>query len=151
MAKNYEKLIEAWALLKKRGCNVSLAITLNKYKYKDLYKKYIFYKHKYKLNIINFSEQPHYIINLLYRKSRTLIYPSKIESFGMPLLEANFMGLSIIASEKDYVRDLIEPIQTFDPESSKSICSAVLRYIGKNEKREILTPKLFLDILKIKN
>ena len=39
------------------------------------------------------------------------------ESFGLPLLEASSIDLPIIASESDYVRDVCEPAQTFDPNS----------------------------------
>jgi glycosyltransferase involved in cell wall biosynthesis len=60
-----------------------------------------------------------------------LIYPSLFESFGLPLLEARQAGLPIIAAELDYVRDIVEPVVSFDPESALSIARAVMRYQGE--------------------
>ena len=65
----------------------------------------------------------------------------------MPLIEAKRLGMPIIASERNYVRDLIDPVETFDPESPLSICRAVMRYNGKNNKEEILTPLDFINRL----
>lgn len=66
----------------------------------------------------------------LYAKARFLIYPSLFESFGLPLLEAAEAGLPIIAAERDYVRDVVDPLETFDPLSSRSIARAVQRALG---------------------
>lgn len=63
----------------------------------------------------------------LYRSARSLVYPSLFESLGLPLLEAAQMGLPIVASERDYVRDIADPRETFDPLSSRSIARAVRR------------------------
>lgn len=83
----------------------------------------------------------------LYKNSDALIYPSKIESFGLPLLEARDEGLDIIASEKDYVRDILSPNESFDPDSSESIAKAVKRYHGIDTFEKIYTPEEFLNLL----
>jgi hypothetical protein len=36
-----------------------------------------------------------------------------------------------LASELDFVRDVIEPVETFDPDSPTSIARAVKRFLGK--------------------
>ena len=54
---------------------------------------------------------------------------------GLPLLEAQSLSVPIIASERDYVRDLVEPSQTFDPASPLSIARAVMRAMEKTEER----------------
>ena len=51
----------------------------------------------------------------------------------MPLLEAEAMGLPVIASEMDYVRDVIVPAETFDPHSAVSISRAVRRFLSLAE------------------
>ncbi len=58
-----------------------------------------------------------------------LIFPSKTESLGLPLIEAASAGLPIIASELDFVRDVCVPNETFDPYSSTSISRAVKRLL----------------------
>lgn len=80
----------------------------------------------------------------LYSESKCLIHPSFIESFGIVLLEAKSLGLDILAPELDYVRDLVEPRETFDPASSVSIARSVMRYLKINtDKVTILSPGEF--------
>ena len=65
--------------------------------------------------------------------SSALIFPSRTESFGLPLIEAMHHGLPILAPELDYVRDVVTPIETFDPSSPISIARAVRRFLGNAE------------------
>jgi glycosyltransferase involved in cell wall biosynthesis len=65
-----------------------------------------------------------------YVRTDALIYPSLLESFGLPLIEASVAGVPIIAAELDYVRDVVSPVQTFDPASAISIARAVKRFCG---------------------
>jgi glycosyltransferase involved in cell wall biosynthesis len=69
----------------------------------------------------------------LYQSSSALIYPSKTESFGLPLIEAAQYKLPILAAELDYVRDVVVPVETFDPNSPVSIARAVRRFLGNAE------------------
>jgi glycosyltransferase involved in cell wall biosynthesis len=61
------------------------------------------------------------------------VFPSVSESFGLPLIEARQVGLPIVASELDFVRDVCEPEHSFDPYSSVSIARAIRRFLGQNE------------------
>jgi glycosyltransferase involved in cell wall biosynthesis len=70
---------------------------------------------------------------MLYSSVDALIYPSKFESFGLPLIEAEQSGLPILAPELDYVRDVVIPEQTFDSGSATSIARAVKRFMGLKE------------------
>ena len=84
------------------------------------------------------------IINL-YKYSTALIYPSFFESYGLPLVEAVQFNLPVIASELDYVRDILDPEFTFNPNSPKSISRSVKRFLNINDqKTEIVTAKEFL-------
>jgi glycosyltransferase involved in cell wall biosynthesis len=69
----------------------------------------------------------------LYKIAGASIYPSTLESFGLPLIEARQAGLPVLAPELDYVRDVLDPEQTFDPESVVSIARAVKRFLGLQE------------------
>ena len=51
----------------------------------------------------------------LLKNYDALIFPSYIESFGLPLLEASENKIPIIAPELDYVRDVCNPSETFNP------------------------------------
>jgi glycosyltransferase involved in cell wall biosynthesis len=64
-----------------------------------------------------------------YWRSRALIFPSTLESLGLPMIEAKSVSLPILASEMDFVRDVCDPVETFNPSSPKSIALAVLRFL----------------------
>jgi glycosyltransferase involved in cell wall biosynthesis len=56
-----------------------------------------------------------------------------MESLGLPLIEARREGLPVLAAELDYVRDVIDPDEAFDPYSKISIARAVKRFLGLDE------------------
>jgi glycosyltransferase involved in cell wall biosynthesis len=87
------------------------------------------------LNVTNIGFVPPLELLGHYARSRALIFPSTCESFGRPLMEAKELGLPVLASELDYVRDLLDPAQTFDPASPLSITRAVKRFLDKPEQR----------------
>ena len=61
------------------------------------------------------------------------------------MIEARQAGLPVLASELDYVRDVLDPEQTFNPESPLSIARAVKRFLGLNESSlPLLDATLFL-------
>ncbi len=54
----------------------------------------------------------------------------------------------MLAAELDYVRDVLAPEQTFDPNSSVSIARAVRRYLGIDEPSlQLLNAAKFLDLI----
>ena len=53
------------------------------------------------------------------------------------LLEARALGVPVLAPERDYVRDVCEPRQTFDPASPRSIADAVRRFLSPGFRREL--------------
>jgi glycosyltransferase involved in cell wall biosynthesis len=126
--KNHQNLLQAWQHLENSGFRPKLLLTLEK----DEFTRKI---SAAGLDGVNFN-----LIENLGRISRSevlhrmqestaLIFPSLAETFGIPMLEAKLLGKPILASERDFVRDLCSPVQSFDPESSFSIAGAVSRYI----------------------
>lgn len=136
--KNHRNLIEAWCLLASEGVYPSLCLTLDDKAFPSLCAWIENMKGRNKLNVANIGVLPHAEIARRYRQSGALIFPSKFESFGLPILEASNAGLPILASELDFVRDLLDPEQTFDPDSAISIARAVKRFIGLPPKRYAL-------------
>ena len=51
----------------------------------------------------------------LYLSSEYLIYPSLLESFGLPLIEAIICDCKVLASNRAYVKEICEPSLIFDP------------------------------------
>jgi len=130
--KNHRVLLEAWRLLAQDGLRPSLALTLSS-RDELLKRKVKEAAHQYGLRIHNLGQMSHDEVLALYGRSGALIFPSISESFGLPLIEAMQVGLPILASELDYVRDVCLPVQTFDAQSPVSIVRAVKRFLGKSD------------------
>ncbi len=127
--KNHRRLLQAWILLASQDLLPSLCLTLDKQRDAVLFSWVEKLVSQHGLRIFNNPVSPDQISSL-YSKCGALIYPSLFESYGLPLLEAHSVGMPIIAAERDYVRDVVDPIFSFDPESSLSIARAVMRYEG---------------------
>jgi glycosyltransferase involved in cell wall biosynthesis len=131
--KNHRQLIEAWCLLARLGRFPALWLTLEAHANADLCAWIDKKKQDYGLNVQNLGWQSHAQISQLYTQVQALIYPSTFESFGLPLIEARQAGLAVIASELDFVRDVVDPDQVFDPQSPVSIARAVKRFMAVSE------------------
>ena len=143
--KNHLNLLAAWKILAENSHYPSLALTLPD---KSKLLTVIEGLNQCGCSIVNLGILPRSGVNHAYKKSRALIYPSLLESFGMPLIEAQQLGLPIIASELDYVRDVINPVETFNPLSSTSIHLSVLRFLKKSPQLvKINKPIEFIEYL----
>lgn len=131
--KNHCNLISAWILLAKEGFFPSLCLTVDEYMSSDVARYIQVANSNYGLKLINLGIVAGTVVNTLYSESRALIYPSLMESLGLPLIEARQAGLPVLAPELDYVRDVLDPEQTFDPNSPISIARAVKRFLGIDE------------------
>jgi glycosyltransferase involved in cell wall biosynthesis len=146
--KNHVNLLEAWKLLASEGLYPSLCLTVSEADYPGLSRIIQQAKTQHKLNLENEPTRSRSDLQRLYDQSQALIYPSVLESFGLPLLEARQAGLSVIAAELDYVRDLIDPEEVFDPRSPQSIARAVKRFLNVPETSPlILTSEAFVNRL----
>lgn len=132
--KNHRNLIEAWKLLSAEDIRPSLRLTVSEKTYPSLCVWIEAQRKKHELQIENTAVDSQQGVEKLYEQATALIYPSLMESLGLPLVEAAHAGLPILAVERDYVRDVVEPQQTFDPDSPVSIARAVKRFLGKQEK-----------------
>ncbi|MEW7009858.1 glycosyltransferase [Lentilitoribacter sp. EG35] len=128
--KNHDKLIKAWVLLSEMGYFPKLKLTLDENQWPSLCSLIETKKKQFDLDIENLGFLKKDILLEEYRRSAALIYPSKFESFGIPLVEAKEEGTAIIAPELDYVRDIVQPIETFDADSELSIARSVMRFIS---------------------
>ena len=130
--KNHRRLLQAWVLLANRGFQPSLCLTLDTQRDAALCAWVERLVRQHGLRVAN-NPVPPSQISELYAQCGALIYPSLFESFGLPLLEARRVGMPILAAERDYVRDVVTPVVSFDPESALSIARAVMRYEGWGE------------------
>jgi len=142
--KNHRLLVEAWRLLAEQGLRPSLALTLST-RDTALADWVQAQAQAHGLAIINLGPLPHAEVLALYAQARALVFPSRGESFGLPLIEARQAGLPILAGEMDFVRDVCTPVQAFDVRSAVSIARAVRRFLDTPEPP--LQPALASDFL----
>jgi len=119
--KNNETLIRAFidASLKTNK-NLTLYITLHR---KELNFELELPK---SLKIIFLGELEHENLIKLISEAKYLIFPSFEESFGLPLVEAKHNFCIILASNKDYVKELIDADLYFDPKNIKDISNQII-------------------------
>lgn len=147
--KNHHRLIDAWVLLAQEGYHPTLALTVDMVKFPDLCDWIETRKRTHHLRIENRGALSSPQVADLYKCSGALIYPSTLESFGLPLVEARSAGLAVLAGELDYVRDVLNPQETFDPRSAVSIARAVKRFRCTEEPAlRIVDAGTFVDSLK---
>jgi len=144
--KNHKVLVEAWRNLAEEGIFPSLALTLSLHDAPQLLNEINQISTVEGLRVHNLGIISREKLLVLYGQVGAIIYPSEFESFGLPLLEATAAGLPILAAELDYVRDVIDPVESFNPKSPISIARAVKRYMGLKERvAPIKTAKEFLQ------
>lgn len=140
--KNHPALLAAWQILKQAGITDTLHLTISR---DAPLAAEIETLRATGIALINHGELEPQQLASLYQSCKALIYPSGMESFGLPLLEAQAAGLPIIAAERDYVRDVAEPAETFDPDSPVSIARAVRRFLDAAEQpRPPMPPAEFI-------
>jgi len=151
--KNHEKLLDAWELLAEKNSFPSLVLTLPKHS-TALLKRIDHLKQNPKIQIHNLADLPYSQVVALYCQNRAFIFPSLQESFGIPLIEASHAGLPILASNLDYVHDVVNPALTFDPTSAPSIALAVASFLNSTNldqasllKIKVHTPHSLLEVL----
>lgn len=131
--KNHRQLVEAWCLLAEQKLFPHLCLTLDRNVSAELCAWIDEKTDQYGLKLKNIGVLPHSQVLELYTQARALIFPSRLESFGLPLIEASQAGLPVLAAELDYVRDVLDPRETFDPDSPVSIARAVKRFMAVEE------------------
>ncbi|HGS4980832.1 TPA: glycosyltransferase [Vibrio parahaemolyticus] len=87
---------------------------------------------------------PYYQVKSLYELCGVVIFPSSIESFGLPLLEASMLGKKIISLDTDFAREVLDGYSGVEfiendsqkwaqslSELSESACNHIPRFVPK--------------------
>jgi len=77
-------------------------------------------------------------LHFLYRKAKIMVFPSFIEGFGWPPLEAASHGCPIISTRTGAIHDLLgEYCDYADPNSQKIINQTVIKLLKSNIRRKL--------------
>lgn len=123
--KNHMKLLEAIKLARKK-CRFNVVLTISE-SAKEILNVIDGINQDYPLTIINIGVVPHSIIYDYYRRTKFLIFPSTMESLGLPLLEAVAHNEKVLVSDRDYAYSAIENPITFDPDRVESISLCICK------------------------
>ena len=130
--KNFEIICEATSELIKKGFNnFEVILTINGQE--NRYSKFIFNKFKNIENIkfigkITFDE-----VNEYYKKSDVLIFPSTLETWGLPISEFKIYEKPILLSDLPYAKETLgnyNKAMFFDPENHKELSLKMLSLIN---------------------
>lgn len=134
--KNHETLCEAVKILTNRGLNgfhVYLTIDGSENKYS----KYIFKKYSHLHRISFKGKLSREQVYDTYIKANALIFPSKLETWGLPISEAKSFGLPIMAADLPYAHEAVgnyDKIAFFHPQSSCALANLMEEFIKSNLK-----------------
>ena len=135
--KNIQILIDAFMHLSSISSK-KLILKLTIEKDESYFNKWPNIKHK-NLKIIFLGNLNKDKLYKQYSETKFSIYPSLKESFGLPLVEAAQFSCYILASDKNFAREVVDASQYFNPHSVEDISKKILYCL--NEKN-IKLPKI---------
>mgnify|MGYP001373738491 CR=1 FL=1 len=142
--KNHDRLCKAFIIASKKiNRKIKLYLTLDS----KLFNKSVYNQDNIPKNLefINIGIVSHNKLIDYIGRSKFLIFPSLNESFGLPLIEAAINNCYIIASNKEYVMEVINPSIKFDPTSIDDISESIVnayRNIGLSKPKILVENKI---------
>jgi len=142
--KNYETLIQAFAIASRTlDVNVGLVIAGERgpKKYFDRLLRHahavVISSRVHFLGGVSYEQMP-----ALYAGARALVYPSLVESFGLPPLEAMAYGLPVAASRIDPIIEVCnDAVLYFDPHSAEEMAKVIVQVVSDDLLRATLIEK----------
>lgn len=126
--KNHHMLVKAWCLLlRDHSIDARLTLTITKEEFESVCGDIEIAENELS-SICLIGKVDHAELLSKLSKSDAMVFPSLTESFGLPLVESSILGVPILASELDFVRDVCRPQETFNPCSEVSIKRAFERF-----------------------
>ncbi len=103
--KNFEVLLETAIQLEQKGLQFELLLTIDGSE--NDYSSYIVKKYKSLKNVRFLGLLPLSKVHELYLEVQYLVFPSKLETWGLPISEAKEYDLGIIAANKEYAYETV--------------------------------------------
>lgn len=132
--KNFEIIGEAVKILKKRNNISKFKVILTISGTENIYSKWI--KWKYKNDEIDFAGQLHFSeVQKIYNNADALIFPSKLETWGLPITEFKLTGKPILGIDLPYFFETIgeyEKVITF--KTAEELANAMEFIVKKKNK-----------------
>jgi len=156
--KNHDVIISALVILQKENHdileNIIVFLTVERLP-KHLMKKITLHNLEFCVQLI--GQVPYKELLSYYKSVDALLFPSKVESFGLPLLEASCFGLPVIASDLPYAREVLddyENIYYIDPSNEEVWARAIGDYKKYNKvthEKKIISKNTWKDFFDLIN
>lgn len=134
--KNHEVLLKAFESLSKSGLasSAQLIVTIdgseNKYS-AELVKRF-----KHLSNVDFIGLRPHDEIMGLMKSADALLFPSKLETWGLPISEAKAVGLPMIVADLPYAHETVsdyDAIRFFNPDDHEELAGLINDFCSGEE------------------
>lgn len=136
--KNFEVICEASLILANKGItDYKIVLTLDGTE--NRYSSYLVNKYQKHNNIIFIGLQSRNKVYSYYEKCSALIFPSKLESWGLPISEVKTFNKPIIAARLDYAVETVgeyNQVKFFNPNDADELAEILERFIKKTIKWE---------------
>ena len=139
--KNHKLLFDILIDLSKENIYPKILTTLEQ-KYLDEINFYQL-REKYKLKIDNYFEKNQKEFLKIYKKCRCLLYLSKNETIGLPILEANKYGLFTIAPDLDYSSQFVNPDFKFNINSKLELKNIIKNFLFSKPMKKNIEKNIF--------
>ncbi|MFC1646853.1 glycosyltransferase family 4 protein [Patescibacteria group bacterium] len=134
--KNLENLVEAISLLTKKYSFKKITLVMvgkSDYFYKQLQNKISDTILDKKVHF--FGEASDSQLQNLYYNAQALVFPSFMEGFGLPVLEANYLGCAVICSDIPVFREILGDNGIyFDPHKPEDIAATIGKFLAAKNK-----------------
>ncbi len=75
-------------------------------------------------------------LNVIYKKAEVFVYPSRYEGFGIPIIEAIFCGLPVVACTGSCLEEAGGPDCSYvNPDDTEGMASAIMHLLNDDEER----------------
>ena len=76
-------------------------------------------------------------LNVIYKKADIFVFPSRYEGFGIPIIEAIFSGLAVVACTGSCLEEAGGPHCLYvDPDDIKGMAKSIMHIINNKEERD---------------
>ncbi len=139
--KNHLKLLEAFKEFHKEQSDIGLVLTGIK-KQKDSDIDIYINKNRLSNTVCSLGYVSREEMNYLFSNATALVFPSKFEGFGIPIIEAMSVGTPVIAANSTSIPEITQgSVLLFDPDSKDDIISVMKKITSDSKIRKELIEK----------
>ena len=146
--KNHKRLFDAFGKFSYGKTNIELLVTIS-----NNYSKLMSIIQKLKIKgvpVTNLGFLNKDDLQYVYSTVDIVLFPSFFESFGLGLIEAAQNNLPVLASNCDYVNEIIIPSKVFEPNNTVSLINALeFSYHNNLNPAKLIVENKINELLKI--